>query len=162
MPSDTQAFAALLARMTDAICRGDGAAAAACFTPDGAYHDGFYGEFAGREAIARMVTGLFHGNARDFVWEIDEPCAADGLGYAHYRFSYTATLAGAEGRRVCFEGIARCRLAGGLIAHYSEVFDRGVALAQLGFAPERIARSAAKAAAAQRAGAGAAHRLAPR
>ncbi|MCZ7565569.1 MAG: nuclear transport factor 2 family protein [Burkholderiales bacterium] len=156
---DSRAFAVLLGRMTDAVCRGDGVAAAACFTPEGAYHDGFYGEFAGREAIARMVSEHFHGNARDFVWTIDDACADGGLGYAHYRFSYTASLAGAEGRRVFFEGIARCRLRDGLIARYDEAFDRGVALAQLGFAPERIARSLTKAAGAQRRRAGSEHRL---
>jgi len=75
MSADTQAFSALLARMTAAVCRGDGAAAAACFTPEGAYHDGFHGEFAGRDAIARMVTGRFHANARDFVWTIGDACA---------------------------------------------------------------------------------------
>ena len=38
------AFGDLITRMTAAVCRGDGRAAAACFTPDGVYHDGFYGE----------------------------------------------------------------------------------------------------------------------
>lgn len=159
MGSPTQAFHALLARMTDAACRGDGAAVAGCFTPDGVYHDGFYGEFAGRAAIEHMIVELFHGNARDFVWVVSDPCSDGILGYASYQFSYTATLAGAAGRRVYFEGIARCRLAADRIAHYSESFDRGVALAQLGFADARIARSVGKAAAGQRAHAAAAHRL---
>ena len=44
--------------MTSAVCAGDAQAAAECFTSDGIYHDGFYGEFAGREAIGRMITGL--------------------------------------------------------------------------------------------------------
>ena len=43
-------FAALLGRMTRAICAGDGAGAVACFTPAGAYREGLYGEFEGREA----------------------------------------------------------------------------------------------------------------
>lgn len=160
MSDATLAFEELLTRMTDAARRGDGAAVADCFTPDGVYHDGFYGEFAGRAAIERMIVERFHGNARDFVWVVSDPCSDGILGYASYQFSYTATLAGAEGRRVYFEGIARCRLAAGRIAHYGESFDRGVALAQLGFSEARIARSVAKAAAGQRARAPAAHRVA--
>lgn len=153
-------FKELIARMTTAVCRGDGRAAAECFTAEGIYHDGFYGEFAGREAIARMVSELFHGSARDFVWDVSEACADDDVGYATYQFSYTATIPGAEGRRVYFEGMARCRLAGGLIARYDESFDRGVALAQLGFPAERIARSVAKTADVQRGRAAPRHGLA--
>ena len=152
-------FAALIGRMTHSICQGDAEAAARCFTEDGVYHDGFYGEFAGREAVARMVSELFHGSARDFVWSVSEACSDGEVGYATYQFSYTATIAGAEGRRVYFEGMARCRLADGLIARYDECFDRGVALAQLGFPAERIARSVAKAADAQRARATPGHGL---
>jgi hypothetical protein len=159
MADATQAFRALFTRMTDAACRADGAAVAECFTPGGVYHDCFYGEFAGRAAITRMIVGHFHGDARDLVWTVSDPCSDGTFGYAAYQFSYTATLAGAEGRRVYFEGLARCRLSAGLIAHYSESFDRGVALAQLGFAYARIARSVAKVAAAQRNRAAAAHRI---
>ena len=51
-----------------------------------------------------------------------------------------------------FEGISQFRLAqDGLIARYGEVFDRGVALVQLGFPAERIRRIVEKAAAAQNA-----------
>jgi len=34
-------FGALLGRMTSAICAGRADEAAACFTPEGVYHDGF-------------------------------------------------------------------------------------------------------------------------
>ncbi len=51
-----------------------------------------------------------------------------------------------------FEGISQFRLTDdGLIAHYGEAFDRGVALVQLGFPAERIRRIVEKAAAAQNA-----------
>jgi ketosteroid isomerase-like protein len=157
----TQSFGTLIGRMTDAVCRGDGAAVAACFTPDAVYHDGFYGEFVGRPEIARMVVEFFHGNARDFVWTVDDACSDGVCGYFAYQFSYTATMPGAVGRRVYFQGIARCRLASGLIARYDESFDRGVALAQLGFPEARIARSVAKAAAEQRARAEPRHGVSP-
>lgn len=141
MSDPSSAFRALIERMTQAICRGDGTAAAACFTPDGIYHDGFYGEFRGREAIRCMVEQHFHANARDFSWKLSDALSDGSLGYAHYAFSYASRLAGSEGQRVFFSGICRVRLKDGLISRYGEVFDRGVALAQMNFAPERIAKS---------------------
>jgi SnoaL-like domain len=161
MSEATQTFAALISRMTEAVCRGDGAAVAACFAPEGVYHDGFYGEFAGRREIARMVVELFYGNARDFIWTVSDACSDGAHGYAAYQFSYTATLPGAVGRRIYFEGIARCRLANGLIVRYDESFDRGVALSQLGFPEARIARSVARAATEQRARAEPRHGVSP-
>ncbi len=141
MADRSSTFRALIERMTQAICRGDGAAAAACFTPDGIYHDGFYGEFRGREAIRSMVEQHFHANARDFSWKLSDALSDGNLAYAHYDFSYVSKLAGSEGQRVFFSGISQVRLKDGLITHYGEVFDRGVALAQMNFAPERIAKS---------------------
>jgi ketosteroid isomerase-like protein len=138
------AFETLLRRMTDAVCRGDGAAAAACFTPDGTYHDGFYGGFRGRDAIGRMIEQLFHRDARDFAWQFEDAVSDGRVGYARYDFSYVSKLPGAEGRRVGFAGISRCRLKDGLIGHYDEAFDRGPVLVQLGFPPERIAKSLAR------------------
>lgn len=144
MGNQSAQFRALLERMTQAICRGDGAAAAACFIPEGIYHDGFYGEFRGREAIRAMVENHFHANARDFSWTLSDALSDGSLGYARYGFSYVSKIAGSEGKRVFFSGIARVRLQDGLIARYGEVFDRGVALAQMNFPPERIARSLAR------------------
>ncbi len=144
MGSQSAQFRALIERMTQAICRGDGAAAAACFIPEGIYHDGFYGEFRGREAIRAMVENHFHANARDFSWTLSDALSDGSLGYARYGFSYVSKIAGSEGKRVFFSGIARVRLQDGLIARYGEVFDRGVALAQMNFPPERIARSLAR------------------
>lgn len=141
MPDPTTELRALLERMTQAICRGDGAAAAACFIPDGIYHDGFYGEFRGREAIRGMVEHHFHANARDFTWKLSDALGDGKLGYARYAFSYTSKIAGSEGQRVLFSGIAQVRLQDGLIARYGEVFDRGIALAQMNFEPARIAKS---------------------
>jgi hypothetical protein len=77
------------------------------------------------------------------------PVGDGEIGYARFRFSYRSTLPESDGRPVMFEGISRFRLAGGLIAHYDEAFDRGVALVQLGFPAERIRRIVEKAAAAQ-------------
>lgn len=144
MSDPSSAFRALIERMTQAICRGDGTAAAACFAADGIYHDGFYGEFRGRAAIRDMVENHFHANACDFTWKLSDALSDGSLSYARYDFSYISRIAGSEGVRVYFAGIAQVRLKDGLIARYGEMFDRGVALAQMNFAPERIAKSLAR------------------
>lgn len=136
----SEAFAALLGRMTRAICAGDGAGAAACFTPQGVYHDGFYGEFKGREEIARMVS-VFHRDAREFKWQLMDALSDGRIGYARYEFSYVSKLPGAEGRPAGFSGTSFCRLQDGLILRYGEQFERAPVLAQLGFGDERIAKS---------------------
>jgi len=137
-------FQALLERMTQAICRGDAEAAAACFTENGVYHDGFYGEFKGRAAIADMVRRHFHGNAADFSWTLSDVVAEGDRGYASYEFSYTARIPGSEGRRAGFSGICKVRLSGGMIERYEEIFERAQVLVRLGFADERILKSVRK------------------
>jgi ketosteroid isomerase-like protein len=141
MTNPSAEFRSMLERMTGAICRGDGAAAAACFVPDGIYHDGFYGEFRGRDAIRNMVEQHFHANARDLTWKLSDALSDGSLGYTRYAFSYTSRIQGSEGKRVFFSGIAQVRLQDGLIARYGEIFDRGTALVQMNFPPERIAKS---------------------
>ncbi len=144
-------FSEVLRRFTAAVHAGDGAGLAALFTAEGVYHDGFYGEFAGREAIAEMIEQRFHRDARDFKWDMLEPLRSGELAYVSYRFSFTSKLAGAEGQRILFEGMGRYCFAGELIARYDEVFDTGMAMAQLGFAPERTAKFLARKAEALRA-----------
>ena len=137
-------FKALLERMTQSICNGDPEAAAACFAEDGVYHDGFYGAFEGRAAIADMVRRHFYGDAKDFSWALSDAVSDGRIGYASYLFSYTATLAGAEGRRVAFRGICKVRLENGLLQRYEEIFERAQVLARLGFADARILKSVHK------------------
>jgi len=137
----SQAFEKLLTRMTAAICRGDARSAAECFAADGVYHDGFYGEFSGHEAIARMVTDFFYRDARDFEWQVSDACSDGRVGYARYRFSYTSQIPGSEGRRIGFSGISFCVLEGNHIRRYGEIFERAPVLARLGFADERILKA---------------------
>ena len=138
---NSAAFGALLERMTSAICAGEAEAAAACFAPDGVYHDGFYGEFQGRAEIARMVRELFHRDAREFRWTLSRPVCDGAVGYASYDFSYVSKMPGSEGRRVGFSGISCCELDAGLIRRYGEIFERAPVLARLGFADARIVKS---------------------
>ena len=67
-------FAALLARMTAAATRGDGAAFAACFTEDAVYHDYIYGDHTGRADIPGDVScQVFCSEAQTFVLFGNEP-----------------------------------------------------------------------------------------
>jgi ketosteroid isomerase-like protein len=134
----------LLERMTQAICRGDAEAAAGCFAETGVYHDGFYGEFKGRAAIADMVRRHFHGNASDFSWTLSDVVAEGDRGYASYEFSYVSRMPGSEGRRAGFSGICKVRLKDGLIERYEEIFERAQVLARLGFPDARILKSVRK------------------
>ena len=38
-----------------------------CFTPDGVYHDVFYGAFEGRDRIAEMIRDYFHRDGCNFL-----------------------------------------------------------------------------------------------
>jgi hypothetical protein len=152
-------FEALLLRFSYAVAANDGPGFSALFTADGVYDDGFFGEYAGREAIAKMLQH-FHDTGSNYRWDFFDPMSDARTGYARYRFSYASDMPGAEGKPVVFEGISFFRFQGGLIARYAEAFDRGMALAQQDFAAERIKKVLLKLAARQNAGAGAQEHLA--
>ncbi len=126
---------------------GDANALAALFTEDGVYDDYFFGPQTGRAAIAKML-GHFSDGGANFRWEFFDLVANDRLGYASYRFSYDSKFPAANGARVVFDGIGRFERAGDLLVRYSEVFDRGMALAQQAYDPARIAKIANRYAAA--------------
>lgn len=137
-------FPEIVRRFAAAAAKGDGAALAELFAEDGVYIDGFYGAFQGRAAIATMLREHFFATAKDFRWEMLDPVGNNRTGYARYLFSYTSTLPDSAGKRVAFEGVGLFELEGGRIRRYREVFDKGIALAQLDFAPERIKKSLAR------------------
>ena len=91
----------------------------------------------------------FHDTGSSYLWEFLDPVSNGAVGYARFRFSYASRLQESLGRPVLFEGISCFRFRSDLIARYSEAFDRGVALVQLGFPAERIRRILDRAAAAQ-------------
>jgi len=137
-------LAEMLPRFAAAVAANDGNALADLFTEDGVYDDYFFGPSPpGRQGIVDMISH-FHEGGRNFHWEFFDPVEQGSLGYAGYRFSYDALVPEAKGARVVFEGISRFSLRNGRIARYSEVFDRGMALAQLDFAPERLKKIALK------------------
>jgi hypothetical protein len=136
-------FPDLIARFAAAAAGGDGDALADLFTPEGTYDDYFFGPCSGREAIKQMLAHFAEGG-RNFRWEFYDPAVCGEIGYASYRFSFQSTRPEAKGARVTFDGIGRFDLDGDRIKRYSEVFDRGMALAQQAFEPVRLAKIALK------------------
>lgn len=142
---DTASFTALLHRMTGAAEAGDGAAFGECFTVDATYHDYVYGPHSGRAEIARMLVELFRRDSGpDYRWEMFDPVCAGDVGYAWSLSSFTSTVPEFAGRRVVIDGMSRFVLRDGRIAEYVESVNGCVAMAQLGVAPERMAKVARK------------------
>jgi hypothetical protein len=144
----SDSFTALLTSFAETVQANHGEILATLFTEDGLYEDGFFGSHSGRPAIAAMLQ-RFHDTGSSYLWEFVDPVTDGAIGYTRFRFSYTSRLPESMGRPVLFEGISCFRFRGELIAHYSEVFDRGVALVQLAIPAERIRRILEKAAGAQ-------------
>jgi len=137
-------FAALVARFGAAATVGDGAALAACFTGDGVYHDYIYGPHRGRAAIADMLENLFHRDASGYDWTFHDPVTDGCIGYARSLSRFVSTIPEFQGREVVIDGISRFVLKDGLVAEYHESVNGGVAQAQLGVAPERMAKVMSK------------------
>lgn len=136
----SEEFARLLQSLTRAAESGDGARFANHFTEDATYHDYIYGPHTGRAEIAAMMQDLFHRDAADYRWEMFDPVCNGDLGYAWSLSSFTSTVPDFAGQRVVIDGISRFVLRGALIAEYHESVNGGVAMAQLGVAPERMAK----------------------
>ena len=143
-------FRDLVDRFAAAAAAGDGDALADLFTPDGTYDDYFFGPNTGREAIKTMLAHFADGG-RSFRWEFFDAISSGELGYASYRFSFQSTRKAAKGARVVFDGIGRFELEGGRIKRFSEVFDRGMALAQQELEAEHLRKIELKYAAALKA-----------
>lgn len=134
----------MLQDFCNAVEQRDGKRFAALFAEDGVYHDVFYGAFTGRVAIAEMIDHHFYKSAEDFRWDMHDPVSDGAVLYARYTFSYRSKLPEAQGQRAMFEGVAIMTLRDGLIASYREVANTAPAFVDLNFAPERIAKIAAK------------------
>jgi ketosteroid isomerase-like protein len=134
----------MLRAFCDAVERRDGATFAALFTENGVYHDVFYGAFEGRPKIAEMIDEHFYRTATDLRWDMHAPVSDGETLYARYTFSYRSQLAEAKGARAMFEGVAIMKLHDGAIAEYREVANTAPAFVDMNFAPERIAKFAAK------------------
>lgn len=138
--SHADRFKDVIGRFTAAVENNDGEALAALFSPGGVYSDGFYGEFAGREAISDMLRNHFWGHAKAFRWNMSNLLSDGTHGYATYVFSYVSTMPEAVGKCVIFDGISHFTFEGELIQRYEEIFSTGMAQAQLDFDAARIKR----------------------
>jgi len=130
-------FPAILDRFAAAVGAHDSNGLAALFAEDGCYDDYFFGEHHGRAEIAAMLD-RFHVGGERFCWQFVDPVFADGLGYASYCFSYLSREPESAGRLMMFDGMSRFRISDGLITHYGEVFDRGLAFARLGYPAGKV------------------------
>src|SRR6201994_4118552 len=135
---------AMLRAFCDAVEHRNGAAFESLFTEDGVYHDVFYGAFTGHAKIAEMIDDWFYRTAEDFRWDMHAPVSDGETLYARYTFSYRSTLPEAKGARAMFEGVAIMKLRDGKISEYHEVANTTPGFVDMNFAPERIARIAAK------------------
>jgi ketosteroid isomerase-like protein len=133
-------FAALLRAFTLSAESGDGARFAQHFTEDAVYHDYIYGAHRGRADIAHMMQNLFHRDATDYRWEMFDPVFDGRIGYAWSLSSFTSSIPQFAGKRVVIDGMSRFIVRDGLIAEYRESVNGGLAMAQLGVAPERMAK----------------------
>ncbi len=133
-------FKDLLARFSDTASRGDAKAFAACFTEDGVYHDYIYGPHAGRTSIEDMLKNLFHRDAANYDWRMFDPVVNGDIGYAWSLSKFTSTIEAFKGKDVVIDGMSRFVLKDGLIADYRESVNGGVAMAQLGVEPTRMAK----------------------
>jgi steroid delta-isomerase-like uncharacterized protein len=116
----------------------------ACFTPGATYVDMFYGAHTG-PALRPMFERMFH-EGRDYRWVMDTVVESAAAAAAEWTFAYVASDAvpRSAGRRVHVRGMSVFELEGGRIARYREYFDEGVALLQLGFRPDSIAKVLAR------------------
>ena len=133
-------FAGLLNEFTLSAGSGDGARFASHFTEDAIYYDYIYGAHSGRADIARMMQHLFHRDAADYRWEMFDP-VFDGIkGYAWSLSSFTSKIEQFKGQRVVIDGMSRFIVRDGLVAEYRESVNGGVAMTQLGVAPDRMTK----------------------
>ena len=130
-------FDNLLERFAAAVAAHDSTGLAALFTSEGCYDDYFFGRHEGRAEIAAMLDRFYEGGDA-FVWRFDDAVCSGERGYAHYLFSYRSREPESAGKTIVFEGVAMFALRDGLIEYYGEVFDRGVAFAQLGYETGRV------------------------
>ena len=125
----------------NAFNRQDVAALVACFTTNGSYVDTFFGAHTGQAELRRMFERMFQ-EGRNYSWVMDTVVETPAAAAAEWTFGYVVSdaIPRSAGRPVRFRGMSVFELDGGRIARYREYFNEGVALLQLGFKPESIAK----------------------
>ena len=134
----------MLQDFCSAVERHDGRRLAQLFCEDGVYHDVFYGAFAGRERIAELIDTWFYKDGDDFRWDMVDPVFDGQTLYTRYLFSFRSLLPQAHSARAMFEGVSIMKIRDGRIAEYREIADVAPSFVDMNFAPERIAKIAAR------------------
>ena len=137
-------FAQLVERFAAAAAAGDGDALADLFTPGGHLRRLLLRTVQRPRRRSSRCWRILPREGATFAGNFTILCLRGQTGYASYRFSFESTRPEAKGARVAFDGIGRFDLEGDRIKRYSEVFDRGMALAQQAFEPERLVKIALK------------------
>jgi steroid delta-isomerase-like uncharacterized protein len=111
------------------------------FTDTATYDDLFFGRHAGHAALRDMFARMFR-EGRDYQWSMEVAVDDGRRAAAEWTFGYTVTDAvpRSAGRKIRFGGMSLFELEKGKIRAYREYADTGVALLQLGFAPEALAK----------------------
>ena len=113
----------------------------ALFGEQGTYTDTFFGPHTGHAKLREMFERMFH-EGRDYAWRMDTVVEDARHAAAEWSFGYVVTdaIPRSAGRRVQFRGMSLFVLEGGRIQTYREYFDEGLALLQLGFSPDALAK----------------------
>jgi steroid delta-isomerase-like uncharacterized protein len=124
-----------------AFNRQDVDALLACFTERASYRDNFYGEHAGKDSLRSMFQRMFR-EGLDYVWSMDVVVESPAAATPEWTVTYVVSEAvpRSAGRKIRFNGMSVFELEAGRIARYREYFDTGVALLQLGFAADSMAK----------------------
>jgi len=111
------------------------------FTSQATYDDLFYGRHTGQAALREMFARMFR-EGRDYQWSMEAVVADERLAAGEWTFSYTVSEAvpRSAGRKVRFGGMSLFALEAGKIRAYREYANTGLALLQLGFQPEALAK----------------------
>jgi limonene-1,2-epoxide hydrolase len=131
----------IVREFADAFNRQDVTALVDLFTETGSYDDIFFGPHQGRAALRQMFERIFR-EGKGYHWRFDTIVEDGRHAAGEWRFSYTVSEAvpRSAGRPVRFKGMSVFDLDGDKIAAYREYADSGVALLQLGFSPEALAK----------------------
>jgi steroid delta-isomerase-like uncharacterized protein len=131
----------LVRRFETAFNKQDVDALVDCFTDNATYTDTFFGAHTGHPALRAMFGRMFR-EGRNYAWRMETIVEDERHAAAEWSFSYVATDAvpRSAGRQVGFRGMSLFVLDGGRIADYREYFDEGIALLQLGFSPDSLAK----------------------
>jgi len=115
------------------------------FTDQASYADVFFGVHTGQEHLKRMFERMFR-EGRDYRWSMNTVVEDARHAAAEWTFGYVVSdaIPRSQGRPVRMAGMSMFDLEGGRIVRYREYTDMGVALLQLGFAPEALAHVLAK------------------